>query len=82
MLAQKYIYPQLFSDDVSIQNRWYMINSSDNKRIIWEDIMSLLFKFKFRKANSGEVYAEDEKEYLYTYRSYDYEGKAKRIFMC
>lgn len=78
MMAQKYMYPLLFSENVSMKNKWYMIDSSDNKRIIWEDILGLLFKFRFRKADEGEVYSESEKEYLYTYRSYNYEGEAKK----
>lgn len=66
MLAQKYIYPYLFTGDVSMENRWYMINSPGNRRVMWEDILGLLFKFDFQK----------EGDYLYSVRSYDYNGEA------
>lgn len=76
-VAQKCIYPKLFSTDVTMKNRWYMIDSPDNKKIAWEDKLSFKFKLRFKKAGMGEVYATDKSEYLYTVRKYDYKGEAK-----
>ncbi len=67
MLPQEYIYPFLFSNDLSIKNKWYMMDSKSNKRIIWEDIAALFFRLKLKK--------DIDKDLLYSYRSYDYVGE-------
>lgn len=67
VLAQKYIYPQLFDEDVHMENQWYMHDTATNRRIIWQNVMEWKFKFEFQKKDN----------YLYSVRSYDYVGEAK-----
>lgn len=76
-VAQECIYPKLFCDNVTMQNRWYMIASPSNKKIAWEDILSFDFNLRLKRAEKGEVYAADKKEYLYAIRNYEYKGEAK-----
>lgn len=76
MVARDCVYPYLFTEDTTITNKWYMIDSKLNKRIIREDITSLFFKFKFRKAE--DVTVEAGHQYLYSVREYEYEGAAEK----
>ena len=77
-VAQESVYPYLFSEDVSLKNKWYMIDSPDNRRIILEDKICLLFNLKMKRADKEEIISEKDRSYFSSVRSYRYKGKAEK----
>ena len=71
--AVKYIYPELFEQDYYINNKWYIPDSIENRKIR-DNIFSKLFLGLYRTEKSP--YKNDRNTpYLYSVSNYEYKGK-------
>lgn len=75
-VASEYIYPALFTEDVSISNKWYVPNTIENQAI--EDNTIVKLKLKLKPINESPYSSVSERGYLVSEIEQLYNGATKK----
>ena len=69
----EYIYPELFSDDMIIEKKWFMVDSEENKKKIVDNVFTGLF-LDLKPTDDCPYDTGDGKKYLYSVSTYNYQS--------
>ena len=74
VLCEEYIYPYIFSDRINVKNKWYMLDSPNNRCVKTEEPLRNILGLKFKQAEDKPQ--RDNIGWLTSYENYEYNGKA------